>query len=75
MRWSGGRDVRPEAEGLQPGVSHYYIGNDPMHWHADVPHFAGLHYRNIYDGIDLTFGRKGRRLEYQFTIAPGGEPS
>ena len=58
MRWSGGRSVRPTAEDLQPGVSHYYVSNDPKHWYPDVPHFAGLSYRNIYDGIDLTFGLK-----------------
>ena len=58
-----------------PGKSNYFIGNDPKKWHTGVPQFAGVRYQNVYPGIDLVFyGRQGR-LEYDFKVAPGADPS
>jgi uncharacterized repeat protein (TIGR01451 family) len=58
-----------------PGKSNYFIGNDPKKWHAGVPQFAGVHYQSVYPGIDLVFYGSQGRLEYDFKIAPGADPS
>ena len=56
-----------------PGKVNYLIGNDPKRWHQSVPTFAKVHYRNLYNGIDLTFYGNQQQLEYDFTIAPGAD--
>jgi hypothetical protein len=60
---------------LLPGKSNYYIGNDPKQWHTGIPQFAGVHYKNVYPGIDLVFYGSQGRLEYDFKVAPGANPS
>jgi len=58
-----------------PGKSNYFIGNDPKKWHTGIPQFAGVHYQNVYPGIDLIFYGSQGRLEYDFKVAPGADPS
>jgi uncharacterized repeat protein (TIGR01451 family) len=57
------------------GASNYFIGNDPKQWHKGIPHFAGVRYRSVYPGIDLVFYGSQGRLEYDFKVAPGADPS
>jgi hypothetical protein len=57
-----------------PGYSNYLIGNDPSRWHRHVPHFARVQYREIYPHIALSFYGKQNRVEYDFEVAPGGDP-
>jgi Beta-propeller repeat/HYDIN/CFA65/VesB-like, Ig-like domain/Abnormal spindle-like microcephaly-assoc'd, ASPM-SPD-2-Hydin len=58
-----------------PGHTSYFLGNDPRHWHTNVPNYARLRYRGIYPGIDLTYyGREGQ-LENDFMVAPGSDPN
>jgi len=68
---------RARAEGLDrlPGVSNYYIGNDPKKWRTDVPHFASVRYHDVYLGIDLIYYYNAEgRLEYDFLVEPGADP-
>jgi uncharacterized repeat protein (TIGR01451 family) len=58
-----------------PGKSNYLIGNDPHQWHSGVPQFAGVHYANVYPGIDLVYYGNQGRLEYDFRVAPGADPA
>jgi uncharacterized repeat protein (TIGR01451 family) len=58
-----------------PGKSNYLIGSDPQKWHSGIPQFAGVHYENVYRGIDLVFYGNQGRLEYDFKVAPGADPS
>ncbi len=58
-----------------PGKSNYFIGNDPKKWHAGIPQYAGVHYKNVYPGIDLVFYGSQGHLEYDFNVAPGADPS
>ena len=57
-----------------PGKSNYLIGNDPAHWHRDIPQFARVRYRNVYPGIDLVYYGKQQQLEYNFELAPYADP-
>jgi hypothetical protein len=60
---------------LLSGKSNYLMGNDPKKWHSDVPQYAGVQYANVYPGIDLVFYGSQGHLEYDFTVAPGADPS
>src|SRR6266849_1667386 len=60
---------------LLPGKSNYVIGNDPHRWRSGIPQFAGVRYACVYPGIDLVFYGNQGRLEYDFKVAPGADPS
>ena len=81
IRFTGANpQSRPSAEEPLPGVTHYYIGNDPKLWRTDVQRFRRIHYAELYPGIDVLFYLKGeegggRQLEFDFDAAPGAELS
>ncbi len=58
-----------------PGKANYFIGNDPRQWHTNVPTYAKVRYEGVYPGVDLVYyGTQGGELEYDFVVAPGGDP-
>ena len=57
-----------------PGKSNYFIGNDPAKWRTGVPQFARVRYDNVYPGINLVFYGNEGHLEYDFQVAPDGDP-
>ena len=58
-----------------PGKSNYIVGNDPHQWHSGIPQFGGVHYASVYPGIDLVFYGNRGRLEFDFRVSPGADPS
>ncbi|MGB9604719.1 MAG: SBBP repeat-containing protein, partial [Bryobacteraceae bacterium] len=40
-----------------------------------TPHFARIRYRELYPGVDLLFYGNRRRLEFDFVVRPGADPS
>ncbi len=58
-----------------PGVVNYFTGNDPAQWRTDVATFAKARYAAVYPGIDLVYYGNKQRLEYDFVVAPGADPS
>ncbi|HUA14680.1 MAG TPA: SBBP repeat-containing protein [Verrucomicrobiae bacterium] len=58
-----------------PGVTNYFLGNDPQRWRQAVPNFARVRYQDVYPGINLVFYGNQGHLEYDFQIAPGADPS
>lgn len=67
--------VELAASDPQAGKVNYFIGNDPAKWRSNVPLFGQVSYRNIYPGIDLAFHGAGRRLEFDYLVAPGADAS
>ncbi len=67
----------PKAELLEPtgGLSNYFIGNDPAQWHSKIPQYRKLKYKGVYPGIDLVYYGKQGKLEYDFNVQPGADPS
>ncbi len=63
------------TQGALPGVVNYLTGNDPTAWHLGVPTYAGLTYKNILPGVDLTYQGSGGQLESAYTLAPGTDPA
>ena len=71
-----GANPNARIEGLDrlPGISNYFIGNDPANWRTNIPHYAKVRYRDIYPGIDLVYYGKGQSLEFDLVAAPGANP-
>lgn len=61
-------------EGL-PGVSNYFIGNNPAHWHRNIHQYARVKAAEVYPGIDLVYYGNQGKLEYDFVVKPGADPS
>ncbi|MCX6835174.1 MAG: SBBP repeat-containing protein, partial [candidate division Zixibacteria bacterium] len=53
----------------------YFIGNDPMGWHANVPNYDAVVYEDVYPGINLKYYGNGKQMEYDFVVSPGADPS
>ncbi len=69
------RTVQPSAEEPLAGRVNYYIGNDPSHWHENIATYHQVRYANVYPGIDLIYYGTEGKLEYDFAIAPGSDPT
>ena len=72
-----GANPKAQIEGLDrlPGISNYFIGNDPAKWRTNIPHYAKIRYRDIYPGIDLVYHSDKEQLEYDLVVAPGSDPA
>lgn len=71
-----GANPTPRISGdeRQEARANYFIGNDPAKWISDVETFSRVSYSNVYRGVDLMFYGNQQKLEYDFTVAPGGDP-
>jgi hypothetical protein len=75
MRLKGARpSPQVNGEDKLPGVSNYFIGNDPSKWHTGIETFAKVRYTGVYPGVDLVYYGNQRQLEYDFVVAPGASP-
>ncbi len=58
-----------------PGKTNYLIGDAPAKWQTGLQTFERVRYRDVYPGTDVVyFGNRGR-LEYDFRLRPGADPS
>ena len=75
MTWPGA-DQRVQPVGDEPaaGMTNYLIGSDPSQWRRGVCSFGKVRYRDLYPAIDLVFYGNQEQLEYDFVVAPGGDP-
>jgi hypothetical protein len=62
------------AEGRLPGVSNYFLGDDPSRWRTDVESYARVRHEAVYPGVDVVYYGAGGQLEYDFVVAPGADP-
>jgi len=72
-----GANHSPQVRGVDelPGRSAYFIGGDPSRWHADIPNYSRVQYHDVFPGVDLVYYGHQGRLEYDFVLAPGADPS
>src|SRR5262249_49569827 len=65
------------GEGLEelPGASHYLTRKDPSSWVGRVPHYARVHYPNVYSGVDLIYYGNHQHVEHDFVVKPGADPN
>ena len=64
------------ATGLHrlPGISNYFIGNDPSRWHTHIPTYEKVQFENVRPGVNLVYYGNQRQLEYDFVLSPGVRP-
>ncbi|HLI56000.1 MAG TPA: SBBP repeat-containing protein, partial [Actinomycetota bacterium] len=70
--------AHPVAEAPLPGIVNYFVGNNPGDWHTGIATYQDVAYADVYPGVDLTWhgaGAAGAALEYDFSVAPGADPS
>lgn len=70
-----GANRSPDVRALDklPGRIDYFEGNNPKNWHANVPAYSQVQYRDLYSGIDgIFYGNQGK-FEYDLVVAPGAE--
>ncbi len=70
----GGRLGVPEGLSLLPGLIHRMV-QAPSSWRRNERRYLRVRYRDVYPGIDLVFHGETDRLEYDFVVAPGADPS
>jgi hypothetical protein len=56
-----------------PGVSNYFLGNEPSKWLTNVPNYGEVAYQNVYPGVNLVYYGNQGQLEYDFVLAPGAD--
>jgi Abnormal spindle-like microcephaly-assoc'd, ASPM-SPD-2-Hydin/Beta-propeller repeat len=60
---------------LQAAKANYFIGNEPRKWRRDVPEYARVKFDAVYPGIDLVYYGSQGRLESDYVVSPGANPS
>ena len=66
-------DVELVGEQTLPGRRNYFVGADRDGWRTDVPAYAAVLYRNLYDGVDLRLREQDRSLKYDVLVEPGAD--
>ncbi len=76
MQFLGASTVsKPLAKETLPGTVNYFLGSDPNKWHRSLPTYAKVEFPRAYADIDLVYYGSEGRLEYDFTVQPGGNPA
>ena len=70
----GNPHSRISAAAQLPSHSNYFIGNDRTRWHAGVPQYARVSFRDAYPGVDMAYYGVQKQLEFDFIVAPGTSP-
>lgn len=71
----GNRAARPEPAGKLASGSSYFFGQDRSKWQGNVAHYSNVAYRGVYPGVDLVYKGAGKKLEYDFVVAPQADAS
>jgi hypothetical protein len=73
---AGGRaGGRVELREPLPGRISYLVGRDPSRWVRGLPTYREARLPEAFPGVDLVFHGRGGRLEYDFVVRPGTDPS
>jgi hypothetical protein len=67
----------PAIAGARPGTGrvNYLLGSDPARWHANLPTYGEIVYRDLWPGTDMHLRGQNGTLEYEFHLAPGADVS
>jgi hypothetical protein len=75
MTFPGSASVVPVADDSRPSIKNYFLGSNSRNWRTNIPAYSRVRYPNLYPGIDLIFYGDAGRLEYDFAVSPGADPS
>jgi Beta-propeller repeat len=60
-----------QGEQRLPGVSNYFVGNDPAKWRTRVPHYARAEAAEALPGVSVEAYGNDEGVEYDLRVAPG----
>ncbi len=69
------RQAHPVALDRLAGVVNHFETASKSAWHVGVPTFGRVRFASIYPGIDLDYHGSPDRLEYDFVVGRGADPS
>lgn len=75
MNVVGGAPDAASGQEELPGKVNSFTGNDRAAWRTNIPTYAKVLYANVYPNIDLVYYGNQGRLEYDFVVRPGSDPS
>ncbi len=64
-----------DASGELPWCNNYFLGNDSTKWAPNCRNYTNITYRDVWDGIDIEWYEKNGKLEFDFVVQPGADPS
>lgn len=59
----------------QPHYYNYFIGSDATRWKGNIHPCLALDYQQLYPGIDMRLTSENFNVKYEFSVAPGADPS
>jgi uncharacterized repeat protein (TIGR01451 family) len=75
IEWLGGNPApQLAAENELPGKANYFVGDADL-WRTGLPTYGAVRYRAVYPGIDAIYHGEQHQFEYDFAVAPGGDPA
>ena len=64
-----------EITTLNPRIARSdFFGSKSPNWLPDIPNYARVKYSNLYPDVDMVFHGNQRLLDFDFVVAPGGDP-
>ncbi len=75
LTFPGSSHSEPEGLERMDARTYYFLGARPEQWKTNVPGFRRIRRRNLYPGVDAILYGSGKRLEYDFIVAPGADPT
>lgn len=72
-----GASPTARISGDQPlaGKINYLFGSDQSQWQANCPTFSQVRVEDVYPGINVVYYGNRQKLEYDFNLAAGVDPS
>jgi len=67
--------ISVEAAGELPWHNNYFLGNDSTKWAPNCRNYTNITYRDVWDGIDIEWYEENGKLEFDFVVQPGADPS
>jgi len=58
-----------------PWHNNYFLGNDSTKWAPNCRNYTNIVYRDVWDGIDIEWYEENGKLEFDFVVQPGADPS
>ena len=69
------RGARLHPSNRLPFQTSYFIGRSPSNWRTGVASYGEVRVDGLYRGIDLLYYGTSGKLEYDFLVHPGADPS
>jgi hypothetical protein len=66
-------DAIVTGEGKRETRYNFYIGKDSATWRSDVPAYAAVVNRGVYEGVDVRLHERAGRLEYALDLMSGAD--